>query len=360
MIPEFNINIALLTYGVAFSSAYIAVSAAEQLRCEFLKYRKPTFYQMFPYLMMFGVAVGGVSFWGMHAIGMASITLKDDNLNVVPVTYNVGVSVFGILFGFIFKFVGLYVGCKDRLYAKSKTEILEFFVESISMDEIIGSSELRVLFLLATKELKYTLIGGTLAGIGVIGVHFIIIASMEFPGYIVWNGGIIFAAIVVAIGSAVTAYWLLFRLLSIYPDVEFLRLAVSTAGGLCSCVMHYIAILAADFKIDYSKTTQLSWQTGTMNNNDMLYIVLLISMIILWALVMIIFADLRGKINCYRAYLQKLAPNEKLSDLLVSAENGSDGNEASKHQAGINNNGGGGGKKNAVAPATFDEYESPL
>lgn len=93
MIPEFNPNIVLLAYGVAFIGVYMAVCAAEQLRGEFLKHRKPTVAQMLPSLLMLGFSVGGVSFWGMHSIGMASMTLKDDNGNVVPIRYNIGVSV---------------------------------------------------------------------------------------------------------------------------------------------------------------------------------------------------------------------------------------------------------------------------
>ncbi len=359
MIPEFNPNIVLLAYGVAFIGVYMAVCAAEQLRGEFLKHRKPTVAQMLPSLLMLGVSVGGVSFWGMHSIGMASMTLKDDNGNVVPIRYNVGVSVFAILLGFFAEVFGMLIGCNDPLYAKSKAEILEIFVESISMDEILNASEFQVLFLLATRKLTYIIIGGTLCGIGVIGTHFIIVASMEFPGYIIWNGGLIFGSIVVAILSAISAYWLFFRLLSIYPDVELLRIAIAFIGGIAICGMHYFAIIASDFQIDYSKSTTLSWEAGTMSQEDMLYPILLSAMIVLWIMTMIIFADLRTKINAYRIYLQKMCPNEKLSDVLITAENSLDGNEHSKHHSG-GGVGGGGKKKNAVAPLPFDDNESPL
>ena len=103
MVPEFNVNIVLLSYGIAFTSLYVALCAAEQLRGEFLKSQKPKSIQMLSCLLMIGVAVGGVSFWAMHMIGMTSMTLKDDYGNVVPITYNVTVSVFGILLGCIVK-----------------------------------------------------------------------------------------------------------------------------------------------------------------------------------------------------------------------------------------------------------------
>ncbi len=308
MIPEFNPNIVLLATGVAFIGIYLAVCAAEKLRGEFLKYRKPTLAQMLPSFLMLGVAIGGVAFWGVHSIGMASMTLKDDNGNVVPIKYNIGVSVFGILLGFLAEVFGMVIGCNDSLYAKSKAEILEIFVESISIDEILNASEFQVLFLLATRKLTYIIVGGSLAGAGLIGSHFIIIALMQFPGYIVWNAGIVVAVIVTSILAVIPAYWLFFRLLSIYPDIELLRIAIAFIGAIGICGMHYFAIFASDFKIGYSKTTTLSWDAGTMSQDDMLYPILLSAMILLWVITMILFADLRTKLmlieSIYRRCVQ--------------------------------------------------------
>lgn len=355
MVPEFNVNIVLLSYGVVFTSLYVALCAAEQLRSEFLKSQKPKFIQMLPWLLMIGVAVGGVSFWAMHMIGMTSMTLKDDHGIVVPIKYNATVSVFGILLGCIIKIIAVLIGSNDRLYAKSKTEILEIFVESIALDQILSYSELQINFLLISKELKYIIIGGSLAGMSVIGVHFIIMASMEFPGYIVWNGGLVFASIATAILSFIPAYWMFFRLLSIFPHIEFLRFLMAFAGGIAICGMHYFAVIAADFKIDDNRSAKLSWDGGVMNQDNMLYPLLVASMLVLWILTVILLADLRTKVNAYRAYLLKLSPKEKLSDILLAAEdslvpNDTEGTHIERAVT----------KRNSIVPLSSDEDDYPL
>lgn len=334
MILEFNSNIVLLSYGVAFIGIYVAVSAAEQFRGIFLKYRNPTFIQKLPWLSLNGIGVGVVAFWGMHSIAMSGITLRDDTGKIVPIQFNIGISMFAILIGFLGQVTGILIACGDRFYAKSKVEILEYFVQSRSIEEILSYSESYVTFLLISKELTYSAIGGIVACAGLIGVHFLGMAAVEFPGYITFDGGIICAALLIGLVSAVFAYWLFFRLLSIFPNVELIRIAVPFAGGLAVCGVQYIAIIGTNFHIDYSQSTQSSWKTYSMKQEDILYPVLLAAMVTLWAIAMIIFTDLREKTNAYRAYLQKLSPDEKMSDLLLKSENFFDGTETSNYQSG--------------------------
>ncbi len=85
-----------------------------------------------------------------------------------------------------------------------------------------------------------------------------------------------------------------------------------------------------------------------MSQKDAIYPVLLVCMIVSWLFVMLIFAELRGKINAYRAHIQKLAPNEKISDLLCTAENSLDTNEETNHH--VRDGQGQGFKKSAVVP----------
>lgn len=79
-------------------------------------------------------------------------------------------------------------------------------------------------------------------------------------------------------------------------------------------------------------------------------------MLILWLLSTIVFADLRTKINSFRAHLQKQSPNEDLADILFTAEGSLDAPDASNY-----NGKGGQLKKNSVVPQTINhDLESPL
>ena len=159
---EYNVNLRKicflhLSYGVTFIGIFVAVSAAEQFRGIFLKYRNPTFGKL-PWLTLNGIGVGIVAFWGMHSIAMSGITLRDDTGKIVPIQFNIGISMFAILIGFLGQVTGILIACGDRFYAKSKAEILEYFVQSRSMEEILSYSESYVTFLLISKELTYSAI----------------------------------------------------------------------------------------------------------------------------------------------------------------------------------------------------------
>ncbi len=353
MVREFNVYIALLACGVAFIGVAMTTVACDQFRNVVLKYGKPTFAQLLPSLTMIAVILGGVLIWGVHMIGFTSMTLKDGDGNVVPIRFNTLVCLIGLVFSMVVNTLGMYVNGLDKLYAKSKSEILEYFVSSIASDDILNYSEYQVFVLLITKELRYIVCGGMLLGFGTMGVFFILVYSIEFPGYIVWNGGILFAAIFMGVPSAVWASWLFFRFFSVYHDVELLRLANCFIGSVSISGMHYFSSLAADFRIDYNRQSAQPWSTGSVNKDDLLYPLLLAAMIITWMFAMMMFADMRSKINSYRSYLQKVCPNEQLSDILRAAENGLEKGETNNGQVG-------GIKKNTVAPHPFNEHESPI
>ncbi len=63
--------------------------------------------------------------------------------------------------------------------------------------------------------------------------------AMSFDGHIVWDEGIIAASILIALVASTAAFWILFRLLSLYPHMEVLRLASAFIMALAVCGMHY-------------------------------------------------------------------------------------------------------------------------
>mmetsp|Transcript_4077 Transcript_4077/g.4481 ORF Transcript_4077/g.4481 Transcript_4077/m.4481 type:complete len:352 (+) Transcript_4077:30-1085(+) len=351
MIGDFNPQIVLLSFAISFLGAYVAIGSCEQLRGIYLKYGRPNLADSWHWLSLIGLSIGGVAIWSMHFLGMSAMTLTDSSGNDVRIDFNVGVSIFSVFAAVLSVIGGVVVASRDVMFAKSKAEILEFFVESISLEEMINYTEFDILILLATRRLTNLILGGCIAGSGVVIMHYIGMAAMEFPGQVHWNYGIIVASIVIAVVAGTAAFWIFFRLLSIYPDSELLRLASALVMGIAVCGMHYIGMLAADFRIDYTKTTELSWKAGTMDHADALYPVLLAAMILLWVFTMVVQADLRSKISKYRVHLQKLSPNEKLSLVLLTAENSGDEGD---HNHGSRTN------KVAVAPLPFDDNESPI
>eukprot|EP00428_Durinskia_dybowskii_P075363 CAMPEP_0170402718 /NCGR_PEP_ID=MMETSP0117_2-20130122/25712_1 /TAXON_ID=400756 /ORGANISM="Durinskia baltica, Strain CSIRO CS-38" /LENGTH=281 /DNA_ID=CAMNT_0010659615 /DNA_START=438 /DNA_END=1283 /DNA_ORIENTATION=+ len=101
-----------------------------------------------------------------------------------------------------------------------------------------------LLILVSTNSPRHLLFGGWLTGTGVILMHYIGMTALRFRGYIEWNVGIIAASIIIAYLASLVAFWILFRLLSLYPNNESLRVlcALTITCGVCG--MHYTGMAA--------------------------------------------------------------------------------------------------------------------
>eukprot|EP01036_Dinobryon_divergens_P059399 gene59399-79259_t len=71
--------------------------------------------------------------------------------------------------------------------------------------------------------------------------------SQRFDGKMEWNGGIIAVSVVIAIAVSTIAFWILFRLLSLYPYMESLRVASAMVMGLAVNSMHYTGLYGAKY-----------------------------------------------------------------------------------------------------------------
>jgi hypothetical protein len=78
-------------------------------------------------------------------------------------------------------------------------------------------------------------------------MHYIGMASMMFDGEIRWNAGIVALSVVIAMVASTAAFWILFRLLSIFPEMEWLRMASAFIMAVAVNGMHYTGMVAAEF-----------------------------------------------------------------------------------------------------------------
>eukprot|EP01033_Poteriospumella_lacustris_P019559 gene19559-14182_t len=104
-----------------------------------------------------------------------------------------------------------------------------------------------MLIIISTKRLGRLLLGGVITGGGVSVMHYLGMVAMVFDGCIIWNPAIVFASVLVAIIAATAAFWIFFRLLSIFPEMEVLRLVSAVIMGIAVCGMHYTGMTAATF-----------------------------------------------------------------------------------------------------------------
>ena len=48
---------------------------------------------------------------------------------------------------------------------------------------------------------------------------------MIFDGHINWNEGVVAGSCLIAVIASIAAFWIIFRLLAVYPNFELLRAA---------------------------------------------------------------------------------------------------------------------------------------
>lgn len=325
MLGTFNIPVVLLSFGISFLGAYTSICSCEQLRGVHLKNASQMgIYHVLHWLFLIGASLGGVGIWCMHFIGMSAMTLKDSNGNNVNIEFNAGVSLMSLVVAVFFICAGVFIASHDRVFAKTKTEILELFMQdfgNLTLNEIKLISAFRLLFISVTRELGYLVAGGLVAGSGVCIMHYVGMAAMEFYGRIHWNYGIIAASVIFAVLVSTIAFWILFRLLSMYPDYESLRILSALVMAIAVCGMHYGGMMAANFELDSTYKTHLAWKSTTFKNEEALYPCLLAAILVLWIFNVIISGDLRFKVGRYRHYLLKTSNGmEKFTALLSAIE----------------------------------------
>lgn len=298
IIKSYNLSFILIAITLGILGSYLAICLCEQLRCSYLHGEKNNLFIRIKWLLCIGMSLGGVGMWCMHYIGMSAISLKDSLTGEeISIGYNPAISFFTL--GLIIFIISLGVGVasNDRMFAKSKAEILEMFIQDshhLSMVEIRKIKDSKIIFLISTKKLWTLIGGGFVAGAGFCVANYIGMASWEFEDSIKvsFQPGLVVASLLIALFSATFAFWVLFRLLSIFPSIESLRTCSAIIMGIAVCGVHFLGMESAEF--NYSSHGRKFTPNHLPENN--LVAILLASFILLWILAVVIFIDLR-KVN---------------------------------------------------------------
>ena len=155
-----------------------------------------------------GSVAMGIGIWTMHFIAMLAFTLP------VSIHYDIYLALVSIVVAIAASFCGLYVSCK------SKTTIMN------------------------------VVIGGCFMGLGIIGMHYIGMASMEGI-HIVYSPILVLFSIVIAVGASIIALMLAFRFRGSHNGVSSdAKLLSALVMGVAISSTHYTGMLATTFMQD--------------------------------------------------------------------------------------------------------------
>lgn len=284
--------VVFLSFGISFIGAYVGISLAENFRvnvCDTVKNAGVQGFLHYYYLFLMALSLGGVAIWCMHFIGMRAIMIRHPHSSEeISIRFNFGLSIASLIIVVLTTFAGLIVASRDRMFSKTKAEIMEMFVsdaKNLSISEIRKITATKMLIVIATKELGTLILGGVITSVGVCIMHYLGMVSMIFEGNMEWNIGLVALSVIIAAVASSAAFWILFRLLSIFPEMEWLRLASAFIMALAVNGMHYTGVGAAEFFKASSRHHQGDhWHGLSMDDSRAFLGALVASNVFVWLL----------------------------------------------------------------------------
>lgn len=184
---------------------------------------------------------------------MGSVTLKTQDGETIKFEFATGLTLASIFASLFCIYLGLIISSRDRAYTKSRREIAEMTLDDASNMSIRKIKETNLIFLALFKNLLPLVIGGFVASTGIVMMHYIGMMALVFQGTIAWNYGLVATSVIIAFIGATAAFWILFRLLALYPNSELFRLLGSIVMAIAINGVHYSGAAAASYDYDPDK-----------------------------------------------------------------------------------------------------------
>ena len=159
---SYDLGLVALSYAIAVLGSFVALTAARRIRGEQGGTRWLN-------VLAAGAALGGIGVWSMHFTGMLALRL------------------------------GMGSG-----YAMAET--------LVSLVAAVAATSAALAFVAQRPDSNVRVLGaGALLGLGVAFMHYLGIAGMRFPGFIVWSWDVVGLSVLIAVAAASAALWLAFR-----------------------------------------------------------------------------------------------------------------------------------------------------
>jgi len=249
---EFDNTAIALSAGIGFIGVYAAVSLCEQFRLSTVS-NLGTDNKSWIVMAFGAMSLGGIGIWCLHFVAVSAFSVSLHGVDV-PIRYNVGMLIISLIVVVSCQFFALWMASTDVCFNKSKKEIIEMFIarasKNYTMREIKQMGRFRILTIVCTHNLNRIFIGGVLSGSGVILMHYLGMMAMEFQGTVQFNYGAVAAVVIMSILGATGAFITFYRVLSIFPSLDILRVGIAVFGMIFMAQVHYIGLFSATYDFD--------------------------------------------------------------------------------------------------------------
>lgn len=247
------------------------------------------------------IALGGVSLWAQQFIFLTAISIHESNGNNINVRFRSDMFAFSLLVVIILSLLGIWIGSGDPFYGKRRQDISTMVMEdaknSLSMERIMRISSLDMIYIICAKYLQRVLIGALFFFLSICTVASMGILAMQYEGNTalsVETAAVLVPVLLLLLLTASMQSWLTFRLLSVFPLMESLRImsAFIITVVKFGAQMLFIAMIRFE-SADRSSNTAEEAGFNTIGREQLLLWVTAVSVIIMMILLTLVIAELR-------------------------------------------------------------------
>jgi NO-binding membrane sensor protein with MHYT domain len=216
----------------------------------------------------------------------------------ITVKYRVDYTIVSLLVVIILSYVGIRFCANDPAFTMDRVDTLDNFVTRASRFSIKEIRKMKsanyILFLALFQSLNKIIVGGAITALGVCIMHYLGMMAIVIDADIEWNPGIVAASVIIAVMAETAAYWILFRLLALYPEKEIFRLASAFIAALAVCGMHFTGMSAARYIYVKGKADRISQNVPLIYETQAFVGALIATVVFLFANLLVTTADLRA------------------------------------------------------------------
>lgn len=185
-----------------------------------------------------GISFGGVTIWCMHYLALTGAS-DMNHFNQMNVTYRLDLTLISLLSAMVLTSVGVLLVTRDRSFALDRMDIEANFVEAAKKLSITDIRKIPKRKTIIWRRLFCNMNQLCIAALFVAGavcvMHYMGMMSMVIQGYISRNAGVVAASVILAYIVSCIGLWLIFRLLTLFPDEEILSRKLSRDCRSCKC-----------------------------------------------------------------------------------------------------------------------------
>nr|CCA23747.1 conserved hypothetical protein [Albugo laibachii Nc14] len=238
----------ILSYVISVTGSFCTIQLMEQWRFE----QRPRKKRLF--LFIAAVVLGGGGIWSMHFTGMNALQIRLENGEALSIDFEAWLTILSFILAVGGVLVGLLIASRDpfflELEREKRAQLLAANLRKMNMTQLMKkeSAERNIRFTAMFSRLWRICFGGIWTALGVLGMHYTGMLAQRTNLSMTVMAPFVVLSCIVAFVTANAAFWIIFRLLPLWPSNESLRFVSALIMGIAVSGTHYSGMAAAAYE----------------------------------------------------------------------------------------------------------------